>query len=126
MKQVPITPLRQFMRALNAEQKRQSAAECETTLLYLHQLAANPRPNPTLRLAFLIVERSRVWGQRVMHAAIKAKVITPEQRFNFHGLRHYFTTYYKAKYGQLPNLHADPRVTAAVYDHTVEEHRRAL
>ena len=64
--------------------------------------------------------------QRVMHAAIAAKVIAPEERFNFHGLRHYYTTVHKAVHGKLPNLHADDGVTARVYDHTVEEERKAL
>ena len=64
--------------------------------------------------------------QRCMIDAIKAKVIRKEQRFNFHALRHYYATMHKAQEGHLPNLHADPRLTARIYDHTVEEERRAL
>jgi integrase len=64
--------------------------------------------------------------QRCMLAAVEAKVLTPEQRFNFHALRRYYTTMHRAKYDTRPNLHADERVTARVYDATVEEERKAL
>ena len=64
--------------------------------------------------------------QRCMVDAIKAKVIRPEQRFNFHALRHHYATMHKAVNGELPNMHADSRVTSRVYDHTAEERRSAL
>lgn len=72
----PITPLLRFLRALDARargpngtvinQKKQFAAECGTTLFYLYQLAAQENPNPTLRLAKAIVQRSRAWSAKVM------------------------------------------------------------
>lgn len=71
-----ITPLLRFLRALDARargphgtvinQKKQFAEECGTTLLYLYQLAAQKHPNPTLRLAMLLVARSRAWASKVM------------------------------------------------------------
>lgn len=64
--------------------------------------------------------------QRCMRDAIKAKVIAPEQRFNFHALRRYYATFHKAKYGELPDLHANTAVTARVYDATKEVRRKAL
>lgn len=64
--------------------------------------------------------------QRCMTDAIKAKVIAPKQRFNFHALRHYYTTMHKATTGDLPNLHADRGVTARVYDETRIERRDSL
>jgi integrase len=64
--------------------------------------------------------------QRAVHAGIDAGVLTAADRFNFHSLRRYFTTTHRSQYGSRPNLHADERVTARVYDATVEEHRRAL
>jgi integrase len=64
--------------------------------------------------------------QRAITDAIAAGVLTRGQRFNFHSLRRYYATMHKAATGSLPNLHADPRVTARVYDATKEERRRAL
>lgn len=64
--------------------------------------------------------------QRCMIDAIKAKVITKEQRFNFHALRHHYATMHKAATGRLPDLHANAAVTAGIYDHTTEVGRTAL
>lgn len=64
--------------------------------------------------------------QRSVAAAIEAKVLTADNRFNFHALRRYYTTTHKAQTGKLPNLHADVRTTSRVYDATIEERRKAL
>lgn len=64
--------------------------------------------------------------QRAVKAAIDAKVITPEQRFNFHSLRRYYATMHKSVTGDLPNMHGDKSVTARIYDATKEERRSSL
>jgi integrase len=61
---------------------------------------------------------------RLMKTAIKAGVL--KTRIQFHGLRAYFTTHYKAQHGQLPDLHANPATTARVYDRSTEVKRRSL
>jgi integrase len=66
-----------------------------------------------------------MWN-RLVNEAIEQKVFRPEQRFNFHALRRYFNTMHKAKYGEHANLHADPSITARIYDATTEERRNAL
>lgn len=64
--------------------------------------------------------------QRAVKAAMAEGVMAAADRFNFHALRRYFTTLHRSTYGHRPNLHADERVTARVYDATTEEHRKAL
>lgn len=64
--------------------------------------------------------------QRCVLDAIKAGVLRPEQRFNFHALRRYYATMHKAETGRLPDMHANPAVTAGVYDGTREVGRKAL
>ena len=64
--------------------------------------------------------------QRCIADAIEAKVLKAEQRFNFHALRHHYTTVHKQIYGTLPDLHADPALTARVYDHNREVRRRSV
>lgn len=64
--------------------------------------------------------------QRCMLSAIEAKVLTKEQRFNFHALRHYYVTVHKAEVGRLPNIHSDPRLTSRIYDETLDERRDAI
>ena len=74
----PVTPLLRFIRALKTAEndtgtdfftlflKSLTATHGKpTTKVYLYQLAGNPLPNPTLRLAKAIVEQSRVLGPRV-------------------------------------------------------------
>lgn len=63
---------------------------------------------------------------RCVRLAIKLGVITKDQRFNFHALRRYYTTMHRAEYGNLPDLHADSRITARVYDATKEIGRKSL
>jgi hypothetical protein len=54
-----VTPLLRFMRQLDSEQKKEFANACSTTPTYLYQLAAQPRPNPTLRMALAAVAFSK-------------------------------------------------------------------
>jgi integrase len=61
---------------------------------------------------------------RLMNAALKGKVIA--ERFTFHDLRAHYTTYYKLKFGALPDMHADPATTAQVYDRSRDVRRQSL
>ena len=54
--------------------------------------------------------------QRVVLAAIAAKVISAETRFTFHDLRAHYVTVHKADTGKLPDMHKNPETTARVYD----------
>jgi integrase len=62
--------------------------------------------------------------QRLMLAALAEKVIS--ERFTFHDLRAHYTTYFKAQFGSLPELHANPATTAKVYERSKEVHRKSL
>lgn len=64
--------------------------------------------------------------QRCWADALKAGVVTKEQRFTFHSLRAYYATQHKAQTGALPDLHANPAVTARVYDRSTVVKRSAL
>lgn len=64
--------------------------------------------------------------QRCVVDAIDAKVLTVKQRFNFHSLRRYYATMHRASHGDLPDMHADKRVTSRVYDATKEIGRKTL
>jgi hypothetical protein len=61
-----VTPLLRFLRALTKEQRKQFATECGTTEVYLYQLAAQPAPNPQLKLALALVDHSKRYARRVM------------------------------------------------------------
>lgn len=56
--------------------------------------------------------------QRIVLAAIKAKVISASERFTFHDLRAFYATQHKVERGELPDLHKNPETTARVYDRT--------
>jgi hypothetical protein len=62
--------------------------------------------------------------QRLIQKALNDKVI--EERFTFHDLRGHHTTYFKLKFGELPELHTDPKTTASVYNRSREERRSSL
>lgn len=64
-----------------------------------------------------------IW-QRAMAKAMEEKVIP--RRFTFHDLRAYYTTQHKAQYGGLPELHADSKTTAKVYDRSRISSRKSL
>jgi integrase len=62
--------------------------------------------------------------ERAMASALVDGVIP--RRFTFHDLRAYYTTQHKAQYGALPELHADTRTTAKVYDRSRVSARKGL
>lgn len=66
-----------------------------------------------------------LWS-RSMLDAIAEGVITKAQRFTFHSLRRFYTTMHRAQHGDLPDLHADKRITSRVYDATKDVRRKAL
>jgi integrase len=66
-----------------------------------------------------------LWS-RSMIDAIAEGVLTTQQRFTFHSLRRFYATMHRAKHGDLPDLHADKRITSRVYDATKEIGRKAL
>jgi hypothetical protein len=61
-----ITPLLRFLRCLTKTQRKQFAERCGTTEFYLYQIAAQPAPNPRLKLALAIVAESRKIAPVVM------------------------------------------------------------
>lgn len=61
-----VTPLLRFLRAMTPEQKKELADACGTTMVYLYQLAAQPWPNPRLRLAKMLVEESKRLRRKLM------------------------------------------------------------
>ena len=42
------------------------------------------------------------------------------------GVRAHYTTYFKLRFGELPELHANPATTAGVYERSKVVSRRAL
>lgn len=64
--------------------------------------------------------------QRIVLAAIEAKVITAETRFTFHDLRAFYATQHKRIHLALPDLHSNPQTTASTYDRTKTVRRSAL
>lgn len=64
-----------------------------------------------------------MWA-RLMKKALAGVVVA--ERFTFHDLRGHYTTHFKLKFGKLPELHADPRTTADVYDRSREVRRESL
>ncbi|MFZ3120049.1 MAG: tyrosine-type recombinase/integrase [Variovorax sp.] len=62
--------------------------------------------------------------QRAMAKALADGVIP--RRFTFHDLRAYYTTQHKVQYGALPELHADTKTTAKVYDRSRVSTRKGL
>lgn len=59
-----------------------------------------------------------------MAKALEDKIIS--RRFTFHDLRAYYTTQHKTRYGALPELHADAKTTARVYDRSRVSVRKGL
>lgn len=64
--------------------------------------------------------------QRCWQDALEAKVVPREKRFRFHDLRAHYATIHKKMRGTLPDLHANPEVTARVYDRNKVVPRKAL
>ncbi|MGE8319553.1 MAG: tyrosine-type recombinase/integrase [Comamonas sp.] len=96
----------------------------------IHRLQALPRPDGCLHV-FVTKDGNpytdsgfaSTW-QRAMSKAIEDKVIP--RRFTFHDLRAYYTTQHKAQYGDLPELHADVKTTAKIYDRSRVSIRKGL
>jgi integrase len=55
---------------------------------------------------------------RLMVAAVAAGIV--KERFTFHDLRAHYATYFKLRFGDLPEMHADPATTAKVYERSRE------
>lgn len=66
----------------------------------------------------------RTMWHRLLGKALKNGII--KQRFTFHDLRAHYATYYKLKFGVLPDMHEDPSTTARIYDRATEVRRQAL
>ena len=66
-----------------------------------------------------------LWPRCVV-LAMQEKVLAKDDRFTFHDLRAYYATTHKKAHGKLPDLHANPATTAAVYDRNTEVDRDAL
>lgn len=62
--------------------------------------------------------------QRAMSAAVQDRIVA--RRFTFHDLRAYYTTQHKAQYDTLPDLHADTKTTARIYDRSKVSVRKGL
>ena len=65
-----------------------------------------------------------VMWNRLMLDAIKADAV--KERFTLHDLRAHCTTYFKLKFGKLPDLHANPATTVGVYKHSKQVQSQAL
>lgn len=96
----------------------------------VRRLRALPRPDNCLHVfvtrdgnPYTDTGFNSTW-QRAMTKAIEDKVIA--SRFTFHDLRAYYTTQHKAQYGELPELHADTKTTAKVYDRSRVSVRKGL
>jgi integrase len=61
---------------------------------------------------------------RLKAAARKAGKL--DVNFTFHDLRSYYVTQFKAKFGALPEIHADPGTTARIYDSSKIVNRKML
>lgn len=66
-----------------------------------------------------------MWNKAVTMAMADG-VFTREERFTFHDLRAFYTTGHKAKFGNLPDLHANVATTAKVYERSGVKRRVAL
>jgi integrase len=61
---------------------------------------------------------------RLKKAATAAGALA--ENFTFHDLRSYYVTQFKAKFGELPAIHADPGTTAKIYDSSKTVTRKTL
>lgn len=96
----------------------------------VRRLRALPRPDGCLHVfttrdgnPYTDAGFSATW-QRAITAALAEKIIA--RRFTFHDLRAYYTTQHKSQYGNLPELHADAKTTAKVYDRSRVSVRKGL
>jgi integrase len=96
----------------------------------IRRLRALPRPDECLHVVttrdgdpYTDDGFASTW-QRAMAKALEDKIIP--RRFTFHDLRAYYTTQHKAQYGGLPELHADSKTTAKIYDMSRVSARKGL
>jgi len=96
----------------------------------VRRLRALPRPDECLHVfttrdgnPYTESGFNSTW-QRALRRALVDKIIP--RRFTFHDLRAYYTTQHKAQYGGLPELHADIKTTAKIYDRSRVSTRRGL
>ena len=68
----------------------------------------------------------RVHGSLSTKAWHKACARAGIENFTFHDLRGHYTTYFKLRFGELPELHANPATTAGVYERSKVVSRKAL
>jgi hypothetical protein len=59
------TPLLSLLRVMSKDQREAFASAVGTTTHYLYQLAAQPRPNPTLRMAMRLCTESQRMAKRL-------------------------------------------------------------
>jgi integrase len=113
------------------KEKRELIARSEALDLVLARMKARPTYSP-MGPVFSAPKTGNpytdegfktVW-KRLMAGALKAGVVG--ERFTFHDLRAHYTTYYKLKFGELPDMHADPATTARVYERSRQVRRRSL
>lgn len=111
--------------------KRELVAISEALQAVLDRMKAHPGYSPmgavfrAPKTGNAYTERNFKTGwARLMSRAIKAGVV--KERFTFHDLRAHYTTYFKLKFGDLPEMHADPATTARVYERTREVRRKSL
>lgn len=64
-----------------------------------------------------------MWNRLIVKAHAEGVIA---ERFTFHDLRAHYTTYFKLKFGELPEMHADPATTARVYERSREVRRQSL
>lgn len=64
-----------------------------------------------------------MWNRLVVKAHAEGVIA---ERFTFHDLRAHYATYFKLKFGELPEMHADPATTARVYERSREVRRQSL
>jgi integrase len=111
--------------------KRELVAVSEALQAVLDRMKAAPGYSPmgpvfrAPRTGNAYTERGFKSGwNRLMVAALKAGAV--KERFTFHDLRAHYATYFKLKFGELPEMHADPATTARVYERSREVRRRSL
>lgn len=137
-----VTPLLSFLRALEASDGHRKPRRAIGHMAEFAALAISPRLRALLdRLPrtdgcpYLFTNRDgnpwnsgsfkSLWSRSWLDA-IAEGVVRKDQRFTFHSLRRFYATMHRAEHGELPDLHADKRITIRVYDATKDVRRKAL
>lgn len=113
------------------QSKRELVGISEALRAVLERMRALPGHNPMGPVfrapktgnAYAETGFKTMWN-RLMLKAVEEKIVA--ERFTFHDLRAHYTTYYKLRFGELPELHADPATTAGVYERSREIRRKSL